>query len=62
MEWTSLPTIITAIVALYGAGLSTYNLILARNKNKKSLIVSIKIGFVDYFPGGLQDKLVMLPI
>jgi len=48
IDW---PTIITAIVAVYGAILSTYNLLIKRKDNKRQVDVTLKWGLV-----GVMDK------
>ena len=44
IDW---PTITTAIVAVYGAILSTYNLVMKRKENKRQVDVTFKWGLVD---------------
>jgi hypothetical protein len=41
-----LPTIITASLAVYGAALGTYNLILKRRQNIVNLKVTVNLGFM----------------
>ena len=45
MTWTEISV---AIVAIYGAFLSTYNLILNLKEKNKKLIVSVSMGFLEY--------------
>jgi len=48
IEW---PTIVTAVVAVYGAGLSTYNLIAKIKSEKRKVTVELKWGLI-----GFADK------
>jgi len=53
-------TIIMAIVALYGAALSTYNAIQQRKEKKPSIKVSQGIGMITDAMGGLSDAMIVL--
>lgn len=47
MDWT---TGVTAVVALYGAGLSTYTLIQNRKEKQRQISVKLSNGFLTYGP------------
>ena len=50
-----LSTWILTGVAVYGAGLSTYNLIIERVKNKKRIKTDLKVGLLTYPNGKTSD-------
>jgi hypothetical protein len=41
---------VTAAIALYGAGLSTYNAIIARKQSTRQIVVSISYGWLTFGP------------
>lgn len=47
----SWPTIVTALVALYGAVLSTLNFIAARREKRRSVTVELSLGLLTWDPG-----------
>ena len=48
MDWGTIATIIVAIVAVYGAVVSTYNFLIYRRSTEVSLKVKLSYGAVDY--------------
>jgi len=57
MDWTD---IVTALVAVYGAGLATYNLIAQLRSSKARIKVEISLGFLTYPLGELSEPMVIL--
>jgi len=51
--------IITGVIALYGAVLSTINLIRENKKNQRKLTISVSIGFLTYAHGLSDDQLII---
>ncbi|MGA2158668.1 MAG: hypothetical protein ABSG90_05580 [Dehalococcoidia bacterium] len=45
ISWAQIAQIVIAIVALYGAVISTYNLVIARSKGKRKIKVQLSYGY-----------------
>jgi hypothetical protein len=50
MDWNLVVTLVTALVALYGAILSTHHLLLAHREKERTIKVSISNGFFTFGP------------
>jgi hypothetical protein len=57
MNWTET---VTAIVAVYGAALGTYNLLVRRQENKPKVKVKISMGFLTYATGQTSEAMIFL--
>jgi hypothetical protein len=52
-------SIVTAVVAVYGAALSTYNMIITSNSKKRKIRVKISNGFI-YTPLGIGEYMLFI--
>lgn len=57
MNWTE---IVTAVVAVYGAALGTYNLIVRVRERHPRIKVRISMGFLGYAIGGTSETMIFL--